>query len=138
MVQKLNEKYMSDEETDIEDNSLLLKHSLTWRSERLNTLIQKLDFRYMEARKKKENSKPLKARKDGSPSKRGKPPNPPKWAVKELDISDEDANPTVATTAPEEAPASPEVLSDLEAPETDEIDSWLYEVAGIHSDVVRM
>ena len=131
MVQKLNEKYMSDEETDVEDNSLLLKHSPTWRSERLNTLIQKLDFRYMEARKKKENSKPLKARKDGSPSKRGKPPNPPKWAVKELDISDEDANPTVATTAPEEAPASPEVLSDLEAPETDEIDSWLYELTGV-------
>lgn len=63
VMQALNEKYMSDEETDTEDNNALLKRSPTWRSEKLNKLIQKLDQRYMDKRRKKENSKPMKIRK---------------------------------------------------------------------------
>lgn len=46
-MQALNEKYMSDEETDNEDNNTLLKRSPMWRSEKLNKLIQKLDQYYM-------------------------------------------------------------------------------------------
>ena len=37
-MQALNEKYMSDEETDVEDQQSFVKRSLKWRSEKLNEL----------------------------------------------------------------------------------------------------
>ena len=69
-MQALSEKFMSDEETDDENNSSLIKRSLTWRSEKLNKLIVKLDERYFHSRERKENSKPMKNRRKGNPSER--------------------------------------------------------------------
>ena len=63
VMKKLGEKFMSDEETDNEDNSVLNKRSLPWRSSALNKRILKLDNVYL---KKKDNSKPSKKRVDGS------------------------------------------------------------------------
>ena len=78
VMKKLGEKYMSDEETDNEDNSVLIKRSLPWRSSALNKLIFKLDNAYL---KIKDNSKPSKKRVDGSWSNRAPPVNAPVWAV---------------------------------------------------------
>jgi len=36
------EKYMSDEETDEEDDKILIHQTLPWRSPKLNKLIEKL------------------------------------------------------------------------------------------------
>ena len=68
---------MSDEETDSEDNSVLIKRSLPWRSCPLNKLILKLDNAYL----KKDNSKPSKKRVDGSWSNQTPPVKAPVWAV---------------------------------------------------------
>ena len=38
MVQALNKKFMSDEETDSEDGNTFLKRFPTWRSDKLNKL----------------------------------------------------------------------------------------------------
>ena len=78
VMKKLGEKFMSDEETDNEDNSVLIKRSLPWRSSALNKLILKLDNAYL---KKKDNSKPSKKRVDGSWSNRAPPVKAPAWAV---------------------------------------------------------
>ena len=43
VMKKLGEKFMSDEETDDDDNSVLIKRSLPWRSSALNKPILKLD-----------------------------------------------------------------------------------------------
>ena len=43
VMKKLGKKFMSDEETDNEDNSVLIKRSLPWRNSALNKLILKLD-----------------------------------------------------------------------------------------------
>lgn len=80
VMQALNEKFMSDEETDSEDSNSLRKRTPRWRSERLNKLIQKIDKRYTISREK-ENSKPLKIRKTGTPSERLMPACAPHWAT---------------------------------------------------------
>ena len=82
VMKKLGEKFMSDEETDDDDNSVLIKRSLPWRSSALNKLILKLDCAYL---KKKDNSKPSKKRVDGSWSNRAQPVNAPIWAVVQID-----------------------------------------------------
>ena len=56
-MQSLNEKFMSDEETDAEDDKSFIKRSPTWQCEKLNTLIHKLDKRHF---KKRNTSKPSK------------------------------------------------------------------------------
>ena len=78
VMKKLGEKFMSDKETDNEDNSVLIKRSLPWRSSALNKLILKLDNAYL---KKKDNLKPSKKRVDGSWSNRAPPVKAPAWAV---------------------------------------------------------
>ena len=80
-MQALSEKFMSDEETDDENNSSLIKRSLTWRSEKLNKLIVKLDERYFHSRERKENSKPMKNRRKGNPSERLPLANSQIWAT---------------------------------------------------------
>ena len=84
-MQALSEKFMSDEETDEEDCNSFVKRALTWRSEKLNELIKKLDHRYMSSREKKDRSKPLKVRKLGLPSERLPPLCAPKWAINATD-----------------------------------------------------
>lgn len=64
--------------------------------------------------------------KEGSPSKRGKPPNPPKWAVEDENITDEGEN-----IAPEETPAIPETPTEATDERETESDSWMYEVTGV-------
>lgn len=78
VMQKLNEKYMSDEETDNEDSSVLIRRSLPWRSQPLNKLIMRLDQEYL---KKKDRLKPSKKRIDGTYSNRTPPVNAPSWAI---------------------------------------------------------
>ena len=78
VLEKLSEKYMSDEETDVEDDKILIHWTLPWRSPKLNKLIEKLDRRY---RRKKDDLRPLKPRKDGEPSNRPLPNNYLSWAI---------------------------------------------------------
>ena len=40
VIQSLNEKFMSDEETDTEDSKSFIKRSPSWRCEKLNALIK--------------------------------------------------------------------------------------------------
>lgn len=77
VIQSLNEKFMSDEETDMDDPDSFVKYFLKWRSTECNQLFKKLDQRYMDTRERKVNSKPLKKRKIGSFSDRGPPKNAP-------------------------------------------------------------
>ena len=42
VFEKLSGKYMSDEETDEEDDKILIHRTLPWRSPKLNKLIEKL------------------------------------------------------------------------------------------------
>lgn len=93
VMQKLNEKFMSDEETDSEDGSALIRRSLPWRSQALNKLILKLDQAYL---KKKDHSKPSKKRVEGGYSNRTQPVNSPSWAVvrEEVPITSDDATST--------------------------------------------
>ena len=90
-MQALSEKFMSDEETDEEDCNSFVKRALTWRSEKLNELIKKLDHRYMSSREKKDRSKPLKVRKLSLPSERLPPLCAPKWAINATDNIDMNA-----------------------------------------------
>ena len=154
VMQALNEKFMSDEETDSEDSNSFLKCSPTWRSDKLNRLIQKLDKRYFDSRKKRDNSKPLKSRKNGAPSKRLQPACTPKWAIAiTLEGSCSDS-PTVSDISPDESasgcpttvtsnPSSPVTsqdsdagsslnqLSDIES--DSDMDLWMYQVTGLQN-----
>ena len=80
-MKPLNEKFMSDEETDVEDSNSFVKRSLKNRSPKLNKLMRKLDQRYMDSREKKKKSKPLKIRKIGPPSTRLLPACSPDWVI---------------------------------------------------------
>ena len=80
-MQSLGEKYMTDEETDSDDDTTLVKRSLPWRSTKCERFLKKLDDRYVESREKKNNSKPLKPRKVGPDSERLPPQNAITWAV---------------------------------------------------------
>ena len=54
VMQALNEKYMTDEETnsDDEDRTTLVKHSLPWRSAKCDRFLRTLDDRHAESREK--------------------------------------------------------------------------------------
>ena len=82
----MNEKYMTDEETDSEDD-VLVKRSLKWRSSKCNQFFKKLDERYLQSREKKGNSKPLKSRKIGPDSDRPAPLDALSWAVREQEYT---------------------------------------------------
>ena len=77
VMQQLNEKVMSDEETDYDEPSILVKRTPPWRSEKLTSLIRALDNR----KDAKSEAVPKKERKTGPPSLRKQPTNLPKWAV---------------------------------------------------------
>lgn len=53
VFQALNEKYMTDEETDSEVEGTFVKRSLTWRSVECDQLMKKVDERYVQQRQKK-------------------------------------------------------------------------------------
>ena len=77
-MQSLSEKYMTDEETDSDDDT-----TLPWRSTKCERFLKTLDDRYVESREKKNNSKPLKPRKVGPNSERSPPQNVVSWAIQE-------------------------------------------------------
>ena len=56
-MQSLGEKYMTDEETDSDDDTTLVKRSLPWRSAKCEQFLKTLDDRYMESREKKKKFK---------------------------------------------------------------------------------
>ena len=84
VMQSLSEKYMTDEETDSDDDTTLVKRSLPWRSTKCEQFLKTLDDRYVESREKKNNSKPLKPRKIGPNSERSVPKNAVNWAILRL------------------------------------------------------
>lgn len=86
-MQALNEKFMSDEESDTENSGVLIKRSLSWRSDNLNKLMEKLDSRYI---KQRTHSKPLKPRSIGPLSQRQQPSKAPGWATKQSTSTDPD------------------------------------------------
>ena len=159
IMQTLNEKYMSDEETDTEDPQALVRRSPSWRSEKLNKLIQKLDERYIRSRENKDNSKPMKVRKVGSSSTRSLPPNAPRWAVDTAGVDDtslnrspsssslnssslkttpNDFSPSVSstplTTPPRQGTDKSPLLSASFPTESDsdgELDTWIMQVTGV-------
>lgn len=75
VMQSRGEEYMTDEETDSDDDTTLVKHSLPWRSTKCERFLKTLDDRYMESREKRNNSKPLTPRKVGPDSERHKMPS---------------------------------------------------------------
>jgi hypothetical protein len=44
IMSALNEKFMSDEETDFEDGSMLVRRTVTWRSEKLSWMNATYSF----------------------------------------------------------------------------------------------
>ena len=78
---------MTDEETDDDDNGVLIKRSPKWRHEKLTQLLSKLDKKYVKG-STSEKSRPLKPRKLGPYSERKPPANAPKWAIVNEEISD--------------------------------------------------
>lgn len=91
VMQSLSEKYMTDEETDSDDDTTLVKRSLPWRSTKCDRFLKTLDDRYVESREKKSNSKPLKPRKIGPNSERSVPKNAVNWAI--LCLNDQSLSP---------------------------------------------
>ena len=157
VMKALNEKFMSDEETDVEDVETFIKCSPEWRDEKLNKLIKKLDERYILSKEKKGTSKPTKARKTGPPSNRPIPVSAPTWATTSESTSlsspatSVDRSPT-SVTSPQsnilsvssESPASLSTSespilasphspdeSDTEEIEDPELDAWLAEATGV-------
>ena len=78
-MQKLSEKLMSDEETDSDDSSVLVKRSPPWRSDKLNLLFQSLDERYESSHGSSSVSK--RCRTIGPVSERPQPQGLPSWAL---------------------------------------------------------
>lgn len=51
-MQSLSEKYITDEETDSDNDTTLVKRSLSWRSTKCDQFLRTLDDRYAESREK--------------------------------------------------------------------------------------
>ena len=105
-MQCLNEKFISDEETNIEDDKYFIKRSPSWRSEKLSTLLNKLDKRHF---KQKNNLKPSKEQKVGPTSTRLPPSSPPSWAINGSFISTADSDHD--SHAPLSTSESPDITS---------------------------
>lgn len=146
-MKQLNEKFMSDEESDSDDS--LVKRPLTWRSENLNKLISKLDKRFSNAREKKDNAKPMKVWKIGAPSTCLPPSISPNWAIEIAadSMTSTSGTPSSVSSDLEIERDSPdsmnEIYSDHELYCTEidndhntfssEDDAWMYEAAGIQA-----
>ena len=84
-MQQLNEKAMTDEETDCDDtdSNLLVKRTPPWRNNKVTKLIKTLDSR----KDAKSDIIPKRSRKTGRPSERSRPKDLPEWALKDVDAS---------------------------------------------------
>ena len=87
-MKRLNDKFMTDEETDDEsENGFLIRRSPKWRHDRLTQLFSKLDKKYRKF-SKSDKSRPLKPRKPGPFTERKPPTNAPKWALSTEETSE--------------------------------------------------
>ena len=79
LLSKLSEKYMSDEETDTENDGFI-QRTPKWRNGHLSKLLMKLDEKYSKS-SKTDKTRPTKPRRQGPYSDRMPPLNAPKWAL---------------------------------------------------------
>lgn len=79
LLNKLSEKYMTDEETDIENDGFI-QRTPKWRNSHLSKLFMKLDDKYSKS-SKTDKARPMKPRRQGPYSDRMPPLNAPKWAL---------------------------------------------------------
>ena len=128
-MQALSEKFMSDEETDTENQDSLVKRTPIWRSEDVNKLLKKLDLRYS---RNKKCSRPSKPRQIGPPSTRSKPSSAPRWAMQaphahsDADLGNED---DLSGSEPEVSVNPNELQADSGSDA--EMDSWIHAVTGV-------
>lgn len=101
-MKTLNDKYMTDEETD-DENGFLITRSPRWRNDRLSQLFYKLDKKYKKY-SKSEKSRPLKPRKPGPFTQRKPPTNAPKWALIDKYMYHEVSSESVAESSESESP----------------------------------
>ena len=76
IMQRLNEKAMTDEETDCDD-TMLVKRTPPWRNKKLTKLMKTLDSR-------KDSKLPKKERRTGRPSEKSPPKKLPTWALRDM------------------------------------------------------
>ena len=89
LLDKLSDKYMTDEETDGESSgSGFIKRTPRWRSDKLSRLFSKLDEKYYKS-SRTEKARPAKPRRPGPYSDRMPPLNAPKWAISGQPSSEE-------------------------------------------------
>jgi len=133
----LGEKFMSDEETDPEDGSVLNKRTPSWRSPKLTKMVAKLDKRYS---KNKDDMRPLKPRRNGDHSIRSIPKNAPSLAISSTSSADEvDVGmEPLPVSEPEHSDTSNRTeehvtsLSDESADSSDEeLDDWVQNATGV-------
>ena len=79
LLGKLNEKYMTDEETDTENDGFI-KRTPKWRNSHLSKLLMKLDEKCSKS-SKMDKTRPMKPCRQGPYSDRMPPLNAPKWAL---------------------------------------------------------
>lgn len=99
-MKQLNEKLMTDEETDTEEPNCFIRRSLPWRSEKLNRLFKTLDERH----DSKHDSSVRRNRKIGSPSERGYPKGLPAWSLSTPSTSLSTPTPSTSSLTPTPSP----------------------------------
>lgn len=97
---QLSGAYMSDEETDTENEGFIV-HKVEWRSRVVNRLIAKLDERYNSSRTQNTNSKRRSTRSLGSASQRSPPKGALRWAISEQ------SSPESSPTSTEQSVSAP-------------------------------
>ena len=145
ILKMIDDKFMSDEETDAESSTLIIRR-LPWRSENLTKLLSHIDNRMAS----KKGIKPMmKVRRYGQDSERRPPSKHPSWAVtplvNECNMTDE-AGSTNAEISPDsesgsgsssvsqrctsesEESAEEESINDCNRLD-DDLDQWLEEFA---------
>ena len=86
-MKRLNDKFMTDEETDDSENGILIRRSPK-RHDRLTQLFSKLDKKYRRFSKSEKSRLTLKPRKPGPFTERKPPINAPKWALNDEETSE--------------------------------------------------
>lgn len=92
---KLNEKAMSDEESDPDEQNSLIRRPPPWRNEKLNALFASLDQQY----EAKHSPSTKRKRKIGPPTERIQPRGLPVWALSTAHTPESRSAPTPTNTA---------------------------------------
>ena len=99
LLSKLSEKYMSDEETDAENDGFI-RRSPKWRNGHLSKLFMKLDEKYSKS-SKTDKTRPMKPRRQGLCSERMPPLNAPQWALSKESAGSTSSNAEIETESDE-------------------------------------